>query len=98
MIKDTVIADIPGWLEAEVQRWLQRRIEASRSESDGVGATFDSPAPPFSARVFLLTATFTARLPTTIHAFISKLITLILDFPIGQSGRRSFKSAGRGVF
>jgi prophage regulatory protein len=28
-----------GWLEAEVQRWLQRRIEASRSESRGVGAT-----------------------------------------------------------
>jgi len=28
-----------GWLEAEVQQWLQRRIEASRSESHGVGAT-----------------------------------------------------------
>ena len=29
-----------GWLEAEVQQWLQRRIEASRSESSsGVGAT-----------------------------------------------------------
>ncbi len=28
-----------GWLEAEVQQWLQRRIEASRSESGGVGAT-----------------------------------------------------------
>ena len=27
-----------GWLEAEVQQWLQRRIEASRSESSsGVG-------------------------------------------------------------
>ncbi len=24
-----------GWLEAEVQQWLQRRIEASRSESSG---------------------------------------------------------------
>jgi len=28
-----------GWLEAEVQQWLQRRIEASRSEGSGVGAT-----------------------------------------------------------
>jgi prophage regulatory protein len=28
-----------GWLEAEVQQWLQRRIETSRSESSGVGAT-----------------------------------------------------------
>ena len=28
-----------GWLEAEVQQWLQRRIEASRSESSGMGAT-----------------------------------------------------------
>jgi prophage regulatory protein len=28
-----------GWLEAEVQRQLQRRIEASRSECSGVGAT-----------------------------------------------------------
>jgi len=28
-----------GWLEAEIQQWLQRRIEASRSESSGVGAT-----------------------------------------------------------
>jgi prophage regulatory protein len=29
-----------GWLEAEVQQWLQRRIEASRSESGrGQGAT-----------------------------------------------------------
>ena len=28
-----------GWLEAEVQQWLQRRMEASRSESRGVGAT-----------------------------------------------------------
>ena len=28
-----------GWLEAEVQQWLQRRIEASRSESGrGQGA------------------------------------------------------------
>ena len=27
-----------GWLEAEIQEWLQRRIEASRSESRGVGA------------------------------------------------------------
>jgi len=24
-----------GWLEAEIQQWLQRRIEASRSESSG---------------------------------------------------------------
>jgi prophage regulatory protein len=28
-----------GWLEAEVQQWLQRRIEASRSEGTDVGAT-----------------------------------------------------------
>jgi len=28
-----------GWLEAEIQEWLQRRIEASRSEG-GSGATF----------------------------------------------------------
>jgi prophage regulatory protein len=28
-----------GWLEAEVQQWLQRRIEANRNESSGVGAT-----------------------------------------------------------
>jgi prophage regulatory protein len=27
-----------GRLEAEIQEWLQRRIEASRSESSGVGA------------------------------------------------------------
>jgi prophage regulatory protein len=29
-----------GWLEADIQQWLQRRIEASRSESSGVGANF----------------------------------------------------------
>jgi len=28
-----------GWLDAEVQQGLQRRIEASRSESGGAGAT-----------------------------------------------------------
>jgi hypothetical protein len=28
-----------GWLEAEVQQWLERRIEASRSEGTDVGAT-----------------------------------------------------------
>ena len=28
-----------GWLEAEVQQWLERRIEASRSEGKDVGAT-----------------------------------------------------------
>jgi len=32
-----------GWLEAEVQQWLQRRIEASRSESIGAGATLRAP-------------------------------------------------------
>ncbi len=26
-----------GWLEAEVQQWLERRIEASRSEGTDVG-------------------------------------------------------------
>jgi len=28
-----------GWLEAEVQQWLERRIEARRSEGTDVGAT-----------------------------------------------------------
>jgi prophage regulatory protein len=32
-----------GWLEAEVQQWLQRRIEASRGESSGVGAALGAP-------------------------------------------------------
>ncbi|HSE90102.1 MAG TPA: AlpA family transcriptional regulator [Candidatus Binatia bacterium] len=32
-----------GWLEAEVQQWLQRRIEASRSESRCMGATLGVP-------------------------------------------------------
>lgn len=32
-----------GWLEAEVQQWLQRRIEASRSEGSGVGAALGTP-------------------------------------------------------
>jgi prophage regulatory protein len=32
-----------GWLEAEVQQWLQRRIEASRSEGSGVGTTLRTP-------------------------------------------------------
>ncbi len=31
------------WLEAQVQQWLQRGIEASRSESHGVGATLGAP-------------------------------------------------------
>ena len=26
-----------GWLEAEIQEWLQRRIEASRGDSNGNG-------------------------------------------------------------
>ena len=34
---------VVGWLEAEVQQWLRRRIEASRSESSGVGATLGAP-------------------------------------------------------
>jgi prophage regulatory protein len=37
-----------GWLEAEIQQWLQRRIEASRSESSGVGATLGA-RPTFQA-------------------------------------------------
>jgi prophage regulatory protein len=37
-----------GWLEAEVQQWLQRRIEASRSESSGAGATLGA-RPKFQA-------------------------------------------------
>jgi prophage regulatory protein len=32
-----------GWLEAEIQQWLQGQIEASRSESSGVGATLGAP-------------------------------------------------------
>ncbi len=28
-----------GWLEAEVQQWLERRMEARRSEGADVGAT-----------------------------------------------------------
>src|SRR5439155_12401841 len=32
-----------GWLESEVQQWLQRRIEASRNESHGVRATLGVP-------------------------------------------------------
>ena len=31
-----------GWLEAEVQHWLQGRIEASRNESSGVMATLET--------------------------------------------------------
>ena len=32
-----------GWLEAEVQQWLERRIEASRSEGTDVGTTLGAP-------------------------------------------------------
>ena len=33
-----------GWLEAEIQEWLQRRIETGRSESArGQGATLGAP-------------------------------------------------------
>ena len=32
-----------GWLEAEVQQWLERRIEASRSEGTDVGAALGAP-------------------------------------------------------
>jgi prophage regulatory protein len=28
-----------GWLEAEIQQWLQRRIEASRNKSSSTGGT-----------------------------------------------------------
>ncbi len=28
-----------SWLEAEISQWIQRRIEASRNENNGVGAT-----------------------------------------------------------
>jgi prophage regulatory protein len=27
-----------GWVESEIQEWLQRRIDASRRESSGTGA------------------------------------------------------------
>jgi len=29
-----------GWLEDEIQQWLQERIEASRSQSGGMGGNF----------------------------------------------------------
>ncbi len=32
-----------GWLEAEVQQWLEQRIKESRSGSNGAGATLGSP-------------------------------------------------------
>jgi len=32
-----------GWLEAEVQQWLERRMEARRSEGADVGATLGAP-------------------------------------------------------
>jgi hypothetical protein len=47
MIKYTLITDIPGWLEAEVQQWLQRRIEraavkaATRGQLWGQQANFE---------------------------------------------------------
>ena len=37
-----------GWLEAEVQQWLQRRIEVGPTESSGVGATLGA-RPKFHA-------------------------------------------------
>ncbi len=40
-----------GWLEAEVQQWLQRRIEASRIESSSVGATLGATG-KFEPRMF----------------------------------------------
>ena len=33
-----------GWLETEIQQWLQRRIDASRGESSGAGATLGAPS------------------------------------------------------
>jgi hypothetical protein len=40
-----------GWLEAEIQEWLQRRIEGSRSESDrGQGAVWGH-GPIFKLRI-----------------------------------------------
>jgi prophage regulatory protein len=39
------------WLEAEVQQWLQRRIEASRSESSGVGQLFGGHHTIFELRI-----------------------------------------------
>jgi prophage regulatory protein len=35
----TLGAHAVGWLQNEIEQWLQRRIEESRSESSGVGAT-----------------------------------------------------------
>jgi prophage regulatory protein len=40
-----------GWLEADVQQWLQRRIEASRNESHGVGQHWGQQA-NFELRMF----------------------------------------------
>jgi prophage regulatory protein len=37
-----------GWLETEIQQWLQRRIDASRGESMSAGATLRAP-PKFQA-------------------------------------------------
>ena len=37
-----------GWLEAEVQQWLQRRIEVGRTESSGVEVTLGA-RPKFHA-------------------------------------------------
>jgi prophage regulatory protein len=47
-----------GWLEAEVQQWLQRRIEASRIESSGVGATLGATRNSWTEKVSELMSTY----------------------------------------
>ena len=39
-----------GWLEAEVQQWLQRRIEVGRTESSSVGQLWGHD-PSFTLRI-----------------------------------------------
>src|SRR5438552_7877619 len=53
-----------GWLEAEIQEWLQRRIDASRSESHGVGATLGA------RRIFELKITRTYAVLTVIMSLL----------------------------
>ena len=40
-----------GWLEAEIQEWLQRRIEACRKESSGPGGQLWGHDPSFTLRI-----------------------------------------------
>ena len=55
-----------GWLEAEVQQWLQRRIEASRGESSGVGPTLGHHA-IFELKTIKLTSTYSSNVVPPAH-------------------------------